>query len=69
MKHDVNVHKRFLDYRERHVYFGKQMRMLDYEEYARLEEEHRTLEKMGDDGRDDEEEARFRALCVVLFKD
>ncbi len=69
MKHDANVHKRFLDYRERHVYFGRAIRILDYEEYAKLEEEHRVLEQMGEDARDDEEEARFRALCIVLFKD
>jgi hypothetical protein len=69
MKHDVHVHKRFLDYRERHVYFGKKLRMLDYEEFAKLDHEQRALEKLGEEGRDDEEEARFRTLSTVLFRD
>ncbi len=68
MKHDTNVHKRFLDYRERHVYFGRNMRMLDYAEFAKLDEEHRALEKMGDD-RDDDDEARLRVLTIALLMD
>ncbi len=68
MKHDANVHKRFLDYRERHVYFGKNMRMLDYTEFAKLDEEQRALDKMGDD-RDDDDEARLRVLTIALLMD
>jgi hypothetical protein len=69
MKHDANVHKRFLDYRERHVYFGKKVPILDYEQFAKLDAEQRELDKIGEDARDDEEEARFRALCLLLFRD
>lgn len=69
MKHDANVHKRFLDYRERHVYFGKKVPILDYEQFAKLDAEQRELDQMGEEGRDDEEEARFRAISLILFRD
>jgi hypothetical protein len=69
MKHDVHVHKRFLDYRERHIYFGKKIPLLDYEQFAKLEAEQRELENLGEEGRDDEEEARFHALSAILLKD
>ena len=68
MKHDAHVHKRFLDYRERHQYFGKNIRILDYEEFAKLDEEQRTLDRKGD-LRDDEEEARWVELTRALFRD
>jgi len=69
MKHDANVHKRFLDYRERHVYFGKKIPILDYDQFAKLDTEQRELEQVGEDNRDEEEEARFRALSLILFRD
>ena len=68
MKHDVNVHKRFLDYRETHQYFGKNIPMMEYEDFAKLDEEHRLLERKGED-RDDEEEARWVEVTRALFRD
>jgi hypothetical protein len=68
---DPATHKRFLDYRERYVYFGAETRrpVLTADDFAAADAEHRTLEAMGDEGRDDEEEARFRELSKVLFRD
>ena len=67
---DALVHKRFLDYRERHGYFAKESSApcLSYEEFARSDAEHRLLEVKGD-ARDDEEEARWLALRTLLFRD
>jgi hypothetical protein len=64
---DPLQHKRFLDYRERHVYFGAGKRMLAAEEFVALDAEQRALEAK--DPRTDEEEARFVELCVLLFRD
>jgi hypothetical protein len=77
MKHDARIHKRFLDYRDRHEYFGKthgpdgaaQIRLVAYEEFAKLDAEHDALEAKGEDGRDDEEEARWVELSHLLFRD
>jgi hypothetical protein len=68
MKHDARVHKRFLDYRESHQYFGKLVPILDYDAFAKLDEELLELEKKGD-SRDDEEEARLAELASILFRD
>ena len=65
---DEATHKRFLDYRERHVYFGTKVRMLGGDEFAALDVEQRTLEALGD-RRSDEEEARFVELTILLFRD
>jgi hypothetical protein len=67
---DPQVHKRFLDYRERFSYFAKgaQARLLSYEEFAAADAEQRTLDAKGD-ARDDEEEARLAELNRVLFRD
>ena len=66
---DPKVHKRYLDYRERHGYFGAKLKMLDYTSFEELEREHASLSAKGDDGRDDEEEARFTELSKVLLCD
>ncbi len=76
MKHDARIHKRYLDYRDRHEYFGKthgpggptQIRLVAYEEFARLDAEHAALEAKGEQ-RDDEEEARYVELSALLFRD
>lgn len=65
---DEATHKRFLDYRERHVYFGTKVRLLGGDEFAALDLEQRTLEALGD-RRSDEEEARFVELTILLFRD
>ena len=64
-----DVHKRYLDYRERHVYFGKSEKLLPLAEFVPLDEEHAALEKKGEGGRDDEEEARFEEVARLLFRD
>jgi hypothetical protein len=68
---DPATHKRFLDYRERYVYFGAETRrtVLTADEFAAADAEQRTLEAMGEESRDDEEEARFRELSKLLFRD
>jgi len=67
---DPDQHKRFLDYRDRHVYFGKESGRppLSMDEFAKMDTEQRALEARGD-ARDDEEEARFAQLCQLLFRD
>jgi hypothetical protein len=66
---DRATHKRYLEYRDRHSYFGKSERLLTMEEYVPLEHELAELEAKGEDGRDDEEEVRFAALAKILFRD
>ncbi len=68
---DPATHKRFLEYRERYVYFGAETRRrcLTAAEFAAADAEQRTLEAMGEEGRDDEEEARFVELSRMLFRD
>jgi hypothetical protein len=65
---DPLVHKRFLEYRERYVYFGRTVRVLTSDEFAIADAEHRALAAQGDD-RDDEEEERLVALARLLFRD
>jgi hypothetical protein len=65
---DRRLHKRYLDYRERHVYFGWKKPLLNAEDYSRLDAEAADLEAKGEE-RDDEEEERFAALLYVLLRD
>ena len=69
MSAEQQAHKRYLEYRERHVYFGKSERLLTLAEYGPLEIELKALVAKGEDARDDEEEARFDELAKVLFRD
>jgi hypothetical protein len=62
------VHKRYLDYRETHVYFGGKKAMLTAVEFTEADLAYRLLEEKGD-ARDDEEEARFLELAKALFRD
>ena len=65
---DARTHKRYLDYRDRHGYFGGTKRMLSGEEFAALDREHADL--LAKEGRrDDEEELRFEELCRLLLRD
>ena len=66
---DRQVHKRYLEYRDRHSYFGKVERLLTLAEYIPLEIELAELEIKGEDHRDDEEEARFAVVARILFRD
>jgi hypothetical protein len=66
---DPATHKRFLDYRERAVYFRKRgAKDLTQEEFTAADAEHRALAAKGD-ARDDEEDARFAELAKVLYRD
>ena len=65
---DPLVHKRYLDYRERHAYFGKSKAMLTMAEFEAADAEARALDAKGK-SRDDEEEARFAELLTVLLRD
>jgi hypothetical protein len=66
---DPITHKRYLDYRERHAYFGGKKALLGAAEFAALDDEARALEAKGEGGRDDEEEARLNELLVILVRD
>jgi hypothetical protein len=65
------THKRFLEYRERYVYFGAETRrpVLTSDEFDAADTEQRSLASMGEEARDDEEEARFVELSKLLFRD
>ena len=66
---DPATHKRFLDYRERHKYFGKRLQLLSMAEFEPLDKEHRTLFATGEESRDDEAEQRFQELSRLLLRD
>lgn len=65
---DHDTHKRYLDYRETHGYFGRSSPVMTAEQFAQAEISWAELAAKGD-RRDDDEEARFVALSRALFKD
>jgi hypothetical protein len=67
---DPKVHRRFLDYRERYMYFAKGVKapQLSADEFTVADAEYRALDAKGD-ARDDEEEARHAELARTLFRD
>lgn len=65
---DPETHRRFLDYHDRHAYFGGATPRLTKEQFLAADAEQRTLEAKGE-GRDDEEEARYNELSKILFRD
>ena len=65
---DHATHKRYLDYRERHHYFGAATPLLTREQFIAADTELRALDAKGD-ARDDDEEARYEELAKVLFRD
>lgn len=65
---DPDTHRRYLDYRDRHGYFGATTPMLSREDFVKADAEHRALEDKGE-SRDDEEEARWVELSKLLFRD
>jgi hypothetical protein len=66
---DPAAHKRYLDYREKHVYFGKLTKQLSMAEFEALEAEFAVLEGKGEDARDDEEAERWEEVARLLFRD
>lgn len=62
------VHKRFLDYRDKHVYFGRNMKLVDLPTFTALDAEWYELRAKGE-ARDDEQEARFAELANLLHRD
>ena len=66
---DPQAHKRYLEYRDRHSYFGKGEKILTLVEFLPLEKELAALETLGEDERDDEDEVRFGELAKALFRD
>jgi hypothetical protein len=63
-----SVHKRYLDYRDRHVYFGRKKPMMSATDFEPLDGEYQTLLQAGE-ARDDEEDARFAEVCSLLHLD
>lgn len=66
---DPETHKRYLDYRARHGYFGATTPILGREDFIAADAEQRALEAKGEDARDDEEDARWQELNQLLFRD
>ncbi|HEY8074633.1 MAG TPA: hypothetical protein VIF62_10990 [Labilithrix sp.] len=65
---DRNTHQRYLDYRDRHGYFGAQQKVLGMDEFAKLDAEHAALAAR-EGQRDDDEEERFAELTKLLLRD
>jgi hypothetical protein len=65
---DRETHGRYLDYREKHVYFGGKKPMLGSTEFEVADKELNELEAKGEK-RDDEEEARYEELATILHRD
>ena len=66
---DPAVHKRYLEYRDKHVYFGKLTKQLSMAEFEVLEAEFLVLDAKGEDARDDEEAERWEEVAKLLFRD
>jgi len=65
---DPTTHRRYLDYREKHQYFGRGRTMLGAAEFMALERELAALESKGE-RREDEEEARVNEILQILLRD
>lgn len=65
---DPETHKRFLEYRARHEYFGAVTVPLSRPEFLEADAEQLALESKGE-RRDDDEEARYEELSKLLFRD
>jgi hypothetical protein len=65
---DRDTHQRYLEYRERHAYFGSTGALLTRDQFLAADEEHRALDAKGE-ARDDEEEARYEELSKLLLRD
>jgi hypothetical protein len=65
---DRDTHQRYLDYRDRHAYFGKGKPLLPMNEFLPLDAEHLDLARR-EESLDDEERARFEELAALLHRD
>ena len=65
---DRATHQRFLEYRERHEYFGGKNPILSNVEFVAADAEYNALDAKGE-GREDEEEVRYAELAKILFRD
>jgi hypothetical protein len=65
---DRDAHRRYLEYRDRHAYFGATTPVMTRDDFLRADEEQRTLDAKGE-SRDDEEEARYAELSKILLRD
>lgn len=61
------AHKRYLDYRERHGYFGRRVPLLPMGVFVAAEQEYAALAARMD--RDDDEETRLGELTRLLLRD
>jgi hypothetical protein len=66
---DPAVHKRYLEYRDKHGYFGKLTPQLGMAEFEALEAEFVVLDAKGEDARDDDEAERYAEVAKLLFRD
>jgi hypothetical protein len=69
---DPKTHRRYLEYREKYVYFVRgenKPAVHSQTEFMALEAELKLLEAKGEEGRDDEEAARFEELLRELLLD
>lgn len=64
-----DVHKRYLEYLDRHEYFGGSTPKLDATSFVAADSEQRELAARSEEERDDEEEARFEELSLLLHRD
>jgi hypothetical protein len=62
------VHKRYLEYRDLHVYFGGKKPILAPADFTAADAEYGVLDAKGE-ARDDEEEARLAELATLLHRD
>ncbi len=65
---DPATHKRYLDYRDRHGYFGGKKAILTADEFARADAEHASLTQKGK-ARSAADETRLKELSKLLFRD
>jgi hypothetical protein len=62
------VHKRYLEYRDLHVYFGGKKPIMTATDFTVADAEYGALQAKGE-SRDDEEEARLVELARLLHRD
>jgi hypothetical protein len=65
---DRETHARYLDYREKHQYFGGKKPMLNMADFETADKEFGELDAKGDK-REDEEEVRYEELATLLHRD
>ena len=61
------IHERYLDYRERFTYFGRNVPMLSLDDFAARDAEYGALTTAA--RLTDEEEERLEELTRLLFRD